>query len=159
MRYFKLALAAGASIVVAARLSPAHALPPVYPLDANGPMRQGHVCIAPTQSHFELESFDTGPGYSYFYECAPIWAAGGYHHHQRHAHHARHHQRHHHYKHHYGHHRQVLHSDSPGGAELHGMMLPCAGGGDAYALEQDQPSWQTIAVADAIDAILDTAVG
>ena len=69
MRYFKLALAAGASIVVAARLSPAHALPPVYPLDANGPMRQGHVCIAPTQSHFELESFDTGPGYNHFYEC------------------------------------------------------------------------------------------
>jgi len=39
------------------------------------------------------------------------------------------------------------------------MMLPCAGGGDTYAVEQDQPSWQTIAVADAIDAILDTAVG
>ena len=69
MRYFKLALAAGASIVVAARLSPAHALPPVYPLDANGPMRQGHMCIAPTQSHFELESYDTGPGYGRFYEC------------------------------------------------------------------------------------------
>jgi hypothetical protein len=69
MRYFKFALAAGASIVVAARLSPAYALPPVYPLDANGPIRQGNMCIAPSHAHWAEISTDTGPGYSYFYEC------------------------------------------------------------------------------------------
>src|SRR6267378_1557496 len=69
MRYFKIALAAGASIVVAARLSPAYALPPVYPLDANGPIRQGNMCIAPSHAHWADINIDTGPGYSYFYEC------------------------------------------------------------------------------------------
>src|SRR6266849_10070213 len=68
MRYFKIALAAGASIVVAARLSPAYALPPVYPLDANGPIRQGNMCIVPEPANWDG---DTGYGYTRFYECGP----------------------------------------------------------------------------------------
>src|SRR5439155_6818465 len=67
MRYFNFALAAGASIVVAARLSPAYALPPVYPLDPNGPIRQGNMCIAPGPANWE--TLDTGYGYTHFYEC------------------------------------------------------------------------------------------
>src|SRR5438128_6016283 len=69
MRYFNFALAAGASLVVAARLSPAYALPPIYPLDPNGPIRQGNMCIAPVPSIWE--NIDTGPGYTRFYECGP----------------------------------------------------------------------------------------
>src|SRR4051812_28843009 len=76
MRYIKLALAAGASIGVAAKLSPAHALPPVGQLDLNGPIGQGTMCIAPYGDPSDTpygggRYYDTGPGYNFFYECAP----------------------------------------------------------------------------------------
>jgi hypothetical protein len=86
MQYLKLAMAAGASIVVAAKLTPAYALPPVMPLDLNGPIRQGDMCIVPYGHPHEAAyggihyDGDTGPGYGRFYHCGP----------ERHAHHSRH---------------------------------------------------------------------
>ena len=62
MRTFKLALAAGVSIVVATKFSPAFALP-AFPLDANGAVRQGDMCIAQREPHAWNGLFDdTGPG-------------------------------------------------------------------------------------------------
>jgi hypothetical protein len=66
MRYANLAIAAGASLVVAAKLSPAYALPPVVPLDLNGPMRQGNMCKVLTDQYGE-----GGYGYGYFRDCEP----------------------------------------------------------------------------------------
>src|SRR3979490_1861517 len=106
-------------MVIAGRRPPAYALPPVYPLDANGPVLQGNMCIAPSHAHWAEISIDTGPGYSYFYECAPVGAVGDHHHHHRHAHHARHY----HHKHHHGHRRHALHPDSPVAHERYGMIL------------------------------------
>jgi hypothetical protein len=90
MHPFRLALAAGASIIVATEFSPAYALPPMMPLDLNGPIRQGHMCIAPYGHRFDTpygdgQYYDTGPGYNHFYDCGP----------QHSAHHARHADRHH----------------------------------------------------------------
>jgi hypothetical protein len=69
MRTFKLALAAGVSIVVATKFSPALALP-AFPLDANGPVRQGDMCIAQRAPHAWDGLFDdTGPGYDRFEYC------------------------------------------------------------------------------------------
>jgi hypothetical protein len=215
MRYFKFALAAGASIIVAARMSPAYALPPVYPLDPNGPIRQGDMCIAPGPANWEnidtgygytrfyecghhkrahreahgsaheyarvapsappyhhldingpirqgrwciepghgnFETVDTGYGYGYFYECAPVWTVSGHHHH--HAHHAHHHHIHHHRHHHHAHVHHALHLESAATQADCGMILPHAGGSDvyAYATEQDQQSWPTIANTDGIEA-------
>jgi hypothetical protein len=225
MRYFKIALAAGASIVVAARLSPAHALPPVYPLDANGPIRQGHMCKAPEETdwdniktgygythfyecgphkrahrethatthghgavaprepsyphyqHLDIngpirqgrwcianrptnwDDIQTGYGYGYFYECAPVPTAGGHHraHHANHAHHARHHPSHsHHHQRHHGHHRHALHLNNP--ATRYGMILSYTGCSDSYLAEQEQQFWQTIDNAVGIDTIVDSVV-
>jgi hypothetical protein len=80
MHHFKLALAAGASIIVATEFSPAYALPPMVPLDLNGPIRQGHACIAPYGHRGDTpygngQYYDTGPGYNYFYDCGPQHAA------------------------------------------------------------------------------------
>src|SRR3981189_2320205 len=69
MRTFKLALAAGVLTVVATKFSPAFALP-AFPLDANGPVRQGDMCIAQRAPHAWDGLFDdTGPGYDRFEYC------------------------------------------------------------------------------------------
>ena len=69
MRYFKLAMVAGASIVAVAKMSPAYALP-AFPLDTNGPIRQGDGCIVPQEPRAWHGLFvDTGPGYDHFEYC------------------------------------------------------------------------------------------
>ena len=77
MHYFKLAMAAGASIIVATKLSPAYALPPTFPLDSNGPIRQGDMCVAQRVPHALNGLFlDSGPGYDYFEYCGVEPRAG-----------------------------------------------------------------------------------
>jgi hypothetical protein len=92
--------------------------PAVYrPLDLNGPIRQGDMCIAPYGHRSDTpygngQYYDTGPGYTHFERCPPQVLLAGYHghrhahaHHHRHAHHAQmHHRKHnHHARHHYRH--------------------------------------------------------
>jgi len=69
MRYFKFVMAAGASMVVAARFSPAYALQPSFPLDINGPVRQGNMCL--DRAMAPNAQFFNGYGYGHFEECYP----------------------------------------------------------------------------------------